>query len=56
VEQLSDAVQKGAMWARFGEVECVAAPRRRAAGLVAVGIDRFIAPEAGMAGQNLETK
>jgi predicted NBD/HSP70 family sugar kinase len=47
IEQLSNDVKKGAMWARFGDVECVAAPRRRAAGLVAVGIDRFIAPEAG---------
>jgi predicted NBD/HSP70 family sugar kinase len=52
VEHLSDAIKKGAMWARFGEVECVAAPRRRTAGLVAVGIDRFIAPETGMTATN----
>ena len=52
IGQLSDAVKKGAMWARFGEVECVIAPRRRAAGLVAVGIDRFIAPETGIIGNN----
>ena len=50
LEQLSAAIKKGAMWARFGEVECVVAPRQRAAGLVAVGIDRFIAPEPGLAG------
>ncbi|HWY31569.1 MAG TPA: hypothetical protein VNX46_12485, partial [Candidatus Acidoferrum sp.] len=52
IGELADAIKKGAMWARFGEVECVVAPRRRAAGLVAVGIDRFIAPETGMAGMN----
>lgn len=52
IGQLSEAIKKGAMWARFGEVECVVAPRRRAAGLVAVGIDRFIAPETGMVGKN----
>jgi len=38
----SCAVQNGSMWAKFGEVECVAAPRRRTAGLVAIGIDRMI--------------
>ena len=42
----SAAIRGGAMWARFGEVECVSAPRNRTAGLVAVGIDRLIAPEA----------
>ncbi len=45
LKHLSDAVKNGALWARFGEVECVGAPRRRSAGLVAVGIDRFIASE-----------
>jgi hypothetical protein len=33
------------MWARFGEVICIGAPRRRAAGLAAVGIDRLVVPE-----------
>jgi predicted NBD/HSP70 family sugar kinase len=41
----SRSVQNGAMWARFGSVECVGAPRRRAAGLVAIGIDRLVVPE-----------
>jgi len=45
MQYLSLAVQKGAMWARFGQVECISAPRRRTAGLVAVGIDRFIVPD-----------
>ena len=46
VEHLSRAIQSGAMWARFGDVECVAAPRRRTAGLVAMGIDRLIVPDS----------
>jgi hypothetical protein len=33
------------MWAKFGSVECVAAPRRRTAGLVATGIDRLVVPD-----------
>jgi hypothetical protein len=45
MDHLARAVQSGAMWARFGEVECVAAPRRRAAGLVAMGIDRLVVPD-----------
>jgi predicted NBD/HSP70 family sugar kinase len=44
VEHLSTAIERGAMWARFGRVEVEAAPRRRTAGLVAVGIDRFVHP------------
>ncbi|HEV2693713.1 MAG TPA: ROK family protein, partial [Verrucomicrobiae bacterium] len=42
---LSRSVQNGAMWARFGSVECVGVPRSRAAGLVAIGIDRLVVPE-----------
>ena len=45
MEYFSRAIQGGAMWARFGEVECIAAPRRRTAGLVAFGIDRVIVPD-----------
>jgi predicted NBD/HSP70 family sugar kinase len=44
VEHLSTAIRNGAMWARFGEVICQSAPRRRAAGLVATGIDRLLVP------------
>jgi predicted NBD/HSP70 family sugar kinase len=39
---LEQAVVKGTMWARFGQVHCVSAPRRRTAGLVAVGIDQLV--------------
>jgi glucokinase len=45
MQYLSHAVQNGAMWARFGRVECVSAPRRRTAGMVAVGIDRLVVPD-----------
>jgi predicted NBD/HSP70 family sugar kinase len=43
-DYLAAEIQKGAMWARFGEVSCQNAPRRRAAGLVAAGIDRLVLP------------
>jgi hypothetical protein len=45
MQHLSQAIHNGAMWAKFGRVECVAAPRRRTAGMVAVGIDRLVLPE-----------
>jgi N-acetylglucosamine repressor len=41
---LSDAIIKGTLWARYGELKVEKAPRRRKAGLVAAGIDRFILP------------
>jgi predicted NBD/HSP70 family sugar kinase len=41
---LSQAIVKGALWARFGELNIEKAPRRRKAGLVAAGIDRLILP------------
>ena len=46
IAHLAQAVQNGSMWAKFGSVECVAAPRRRTAGLVAIGIDRLVVPDA----------
>jgi len=45
LDYLARAVQQGAMWARFGAVECSSAPRRRTAGLVALGIDRLVVPD-----------
>lgn len=45
VDYLPDAIRRGAMWARFGEINSRSAPRRRAAGLVVVGIDRLLVPE-----------
>ncbi|HWX19893.1 MAG TPA: ROK family protein [Candidatus Binatia bacterium] len=44
VERLAAEIRAGAMWGRFGEVLCQSAPRRRAAGLVAFGIDRLVLP------------
>ena len=43
--RISRAIQDGAMWARFGRVECVGAPRCRAAGMVAIGVDRLVVPD-----------
>ncbi len=45
VEHLSRAIQAGAMWARFGQVECIVSQRCRAAGLVVIGIDRLVVPD-----------
>lgn len=44
LERLAQAVRRGAMWARFGEVICEPAPRRRLEGLIAAGIDRLLFP------------
>jgi len=44
MEYLSLAIVKGSIWARFGDVSVERAPRRRTAGLVAVGIDRLVLP------------
>jgi predicted NBD/HSP70 family sugar kinase len=44
VEYLSAGINKGALWGRFGQVACQSAPHRRAAGLVAAGIDRLVLP------------
>lgn len=43
-QHLSQAIVRGAMWARFGDVKVETAPRRRTAGLVAAGIDRLVLP------------
>jgi glucokinase len=44
IDILATATRRGSMWARFGEVLCEAAPRRRMAGLVAAGLDRLLFP------------
>jgi len=51
VEHLSAELQKASLWAQFGEVVCQSAPHRRAAGLVAFGLDRLVLPagEEGLA-------
>lgn len=41
---LAAAIRRGAMWARFGEVLCETAPRRRLSGLVTAGLDRLLFP------------
>jgi glucokinase len=47
IAHLRDEIQKGAMWGRFGEVTIEVARHRRAAGLVAAGIDRLVLPAEG---------
>jgi predicted NBD/HSP70 family sugar kinase len=44
VEHLCKTIMRGTLWARFGHLSIEIAPRRRAAGLVAVGIDRLALP------------
>lgn len=48
MERLQQAVERSAMWARFGRVQCVAAPRRRSRGLLAAAFERVLLdqPEA----------
>jgi len=43
-EYLANAVRRGALWARFGQVEVETAARHRTAGLVAAGIDHLVLP------------
>lgn len=47
VAHLASAIQAGALWGRFGEVTCEAAPHRRIAGLVAAGVDQLLVPVSG---------
>jgi len=44
IRHLAEAVSRGALWGRFGNVHVEGAPRRRIAGLVSVGIDRLVVP------------
>lgn len=43
-KHLARTISKGALWERFGEIECVFAPRHHTAGMIAVGIDRIVMP------------
>ncbi len=43
---LADSIIRGSLWGRFGQVDCVMAPRRRTVGLVAAAIDRLVVPLA----------
>ena len=47
LDYLTAGVQQGVMWARFGQVICQNAPRRRTAGLIGAGIDRLLFPSSG---------
>ena len=52
MDYLTKTIERGAMWARFGSLEVESAPRRRTAGLVAVGIDRLVLPMTGRTQQH----
>jgi predicted NBD/HSP70 family sugar kinase len=45
LEHMSARVKQGALWGRFGDVVVQSAPHRRAAGLVATGLDRLVLPQ-----------
>ncbi|MCS7090984.1 MAG: ROK family protein [Verrucomicrobiota bacterium] len=47
IRHLTDRIREGALWARFGEIQVVAAPRHRAAGLVAAGIEKLVLNRLG---------
>jgi predicted NBD/HSP70 family sugar kinase len=44
VKHLADEIRHGSLWTHFGDVACQSAPHRRAAGLVAIGLDRLVLP------------
>lgn len=44
-DYLAHAVTRGAMFARFGQVTCQPAPRRRTAGLLAAALTRLLLPD-----------
>ena len=56
LDHLSQSIRNGSLWAKFGDVECVAAPRKRSAGLVAIGIDRLVVPDSNRTGFSLKQK
>jgi hypothetical protein len=44
VKHLADEIKRRSLWGQFGEVTCQSAVHRRAAGLVAFGLDRLVLP------------
>jgi predicted NBD/HSP70 family sugar kinase len=54
LQYLAAAIERGALWARWGRVEVRGAPRRRAAGLAAAGMERLVLPmiEGGHGARN----
>ena len=44
VKHLAEELKKCSLWGQFGEVTCQSATHRRAAGLVAFGLDRLVLP------------
>ncbi len=44
LQYLAAGIERGALWGRWGRVEVQGAPRRRAAGLAAAGMERLVLP------------
>jgi len=40
IDHLCAAIRRGAMWGRFGEMQCRLAQRRRLVGMISVAIDQ----------------
>jgi len=55
IRHLADAISRGALWGRFGDIHVEGAPRRRMAGLVSVGIDRLVMPMTDVEGNKRTT-
>lgn len=45
INYVSAAVRRGAMWGRFGEIECRAIQRRRLLGMISLAIDEVLLPD-----------
>jgi predicted NBD/HSP70 family sugar kinase len=56
VDHLAAGIGQGALWGRFGTVVCQSAPHRRAAGLVAAGLDRLVLPADRESGVSLPSR
>jgi predicted NBD/HSP70 family sugar kinase len=46
-DHLCAAVRRGAMWGRFGEIQCRPAPRRRLVGMISLAIDHVLLSDVG---------
>jgi hypothetical protein len=46
LEYLMTSIRRGAMWARFGEVDCRYTRRRRMIGMISLAIDQVMLSDA----------
>ena len=45
IDHLSAAIRRGAMWGRFGDLDCRAIQRRRLLGMISLAIDEVLLPD-----------